>query len=274
MSTKCEKLGKLPDKQYFYLVPPLQTPPEGGESPLSETQQKKIKRNCQIRDHVAKAMVEYKKHRRLVRHNSKMRIYKYESIYRKSREALVDARRSARLLGGFYREDEAKVMFVIRIRGINKIAPKPKKVLQLFRLRQIHNAVFLPINKATTQMMKFIEPFVIYGYLNLSTIRRLLYKRGYARIGPVGHRHRVRLQDPYLITDYLGKYNIDCIEDLVYQLHTCGPHFKKVSSFLWPFKLNSPTKGYVCKRHGFHEPRGGDWGNREHLINELVRRMI
>merc|ERR1712183_863421 len=36
---------------------------------------------------------------------------------------------------------EAKAL-VIRIRGINQLSPKPKKTLQLLRLRQIGNAVF------------------------------------------------------------------------------------------------------------------------------------
>jgi large subunit ribosomal protein L7e len=55
-------------------------------------------------------------------------------------------------------------------------------------------------------------------------------------------------------------------------LVTVGPHFKEANNFLWPFKLDSPSKGFNNKRHPFH--RGGDWGNREDLINELVRRMI
>jgi large subunit ribosomal protein L7e len=40
------------------------------------------------------------------------------------------------------------------------------------------------------------------------------------------------------------------------------------------FKLSAPKGGFKAKRHGFNEPRGGDWGNREELINKLVKRMI
>ena len=42
---------------------------------------------------------------------------------------------------------------------------------------------------------------------------------------------------------------------------------------LRPFKLCSPRGGFVSKRHGYAEPKGGDWGNREEEINELIRRM-
>ena len=42
----------------------------------------------------------------------------------------------------------------MRIRGINQVSPKVKKVLQLFRLRQINNGVFIKLNKATINMLR------------------------------------------------------------------------------------------------------------------------
>ena len=36
-------------------------------------------------------------------------------------------------------------MFAIRIRGINDMHPKTRKILQLLRLRQIHNGVFVRV---------------------------------------------------------------------------------------------------------------------------------
>ena len=54
---------------------------------------------------------------------------------------------------------------------------------------------------------------------------------------------------------------------------TCdaGPHFKEANHFLWPFKLTSARGGYRQKTRHYQE--GGDHGNREHLINGLIRRM-
>ena len=63
------------------------------------------------------------------------------------------------------------------------------------------------------------------------------------------------------------------MEDLVHEIYTVGPAFKQANNFLWPFKLCSPRGGFVSKRHGYAEPKGGDWGNREEEINELIRRM-
>jgi large subunit ribosomal protein L7e len=52
---------------------------------------------------------------------------------------------------------------------------------------------------------------------------------------------------------------------------TVGPHFKEANNFLWPFKLKAPLGGLKKKRN--HYVEGGDAGNREDYINELIRRM-
>lgn len=108
---------------------------------------------------------------------------------------LIRLKREAKKKGGFYVEDEAKLAFVVRIRGINDMHPKvqqssklqqsdnisagfdtrhhsrpraahsrsrttlyltawidselhvqTRKILQLLRLRQIHNGVFIKVN--------------------------------------------------------------------------------------------------------------------------------
>jgi len=80
------------------------------------------------------------------------------------------------------------------------------------------------------------------------------------------------IEDDKVSTDDIEE-QICGMEDMVHEIYTVGPHFKQVSNFLWPFKLSAPRGGFKCKRHGYCEIRGGDWGNREELINELVSRM-
>ena len=58
---------------------------------------------------------------------------------------LIRLKREAKKEGGFYVEPEAKLAFVIRIRGINDMHPKTKKILQLLRLRQIFNGIFIRV---------------------------------------------------------------------------------------------------------------------------------
>jgi large subunit ribosomal protein L7e len=135
------------------------------------------------------------------------------------------------------------------------------------RLRQINNGVFVKINKATIEMLKRVEPYIAYGYPTRKTISNLVYKRGYGKVG----RSRIPLTDNQIIEGQLGKFNITCVEDLIEEVSQCGENFKQANNFLWPFKLNNPIKGWNNKNHSYIN--GGDWGNREEKINELVSKM-
>ncbi|XP_039014271.1 60S ribosomal protein L7-3-like [Hibiscus syriacus] len=69
----------------------------------------------------------------------------------------------------------------------------------------------------------------------------------------------------------LGKFGIIRVEDLIHEIMTVGPHFKEANNFLWPLRLKAPLGGLKKKRN--HYVEGGDAGNRENYINELIRRM-
>eukprot|EP00178_Gracilaria_changii_P019398 TRINITY_DN5624_c2_g1_i1.p1 TRINITY_DN5624_c2_g1~~TRINITY_DN5624_c2_g1_i1.p1 ORF type:complete len:242 (-),score=33.84 TRINITY_DN5624_c2_g1_i1:134-859(-) len=196
-----------------------------------------------------------------------LRAEKYLKEYKQQEKSLITFRRQARQTGNFYVEAEPKVALVIRIKGIIGLHPKPRKILQILRLRQINNATFVKLNKATLNMLKVIEPYVTYGYPNLKTVRELIYKRGYGKVGG----SRIALTDNNIIERALGGKDILCIEDLIHEIYTVGPHFKEANNFLWPFKLNNPNGGWTKKTTHFLD--GGDAGNRDHFINNLVRRM-
>jgi 60S ribosomal protein uL30 len=196
------------------------------------------------------------------------RAEKYVKEYRKVERDEIRLKREAKRHGNFYVPDEPKLAFVIRIRGINGVSPKVRKILQLLRLRQIHNGQFMKLNKATINMLRIVEPYVAYGYPTLKTVRELIYKRGYGKV----NYQRVALTDNAIIEKALGQYDIICMEDLIHEIFTVGPHFKQANSFLWPFKLSSPRGGFRKKLNHFVE--GGDYGNREDHLSQLVKRMI
>lgn len=157
---------------------------------------------------------------------------------------------------------------MIRIRGINQVPPKTKKILRLLRLLQVNNGVFVRLNFASQKMLTLVDPWIAYGYPNLKSVRELVYKRGYAKVGV----DRVPITDNAVIEKALGKYGIICTEDLIHEIYTVGPHFREANRFLWPFKLTSPLGGLRQKTKHFVE--GGDCGNRENKINVLVRQML
>ncbi|WP_411025382.1 uL30 family ribosomal protein, partial [Salmonella sp. s55004] len=214
---------------------------------------------------------------RLKIQNRRKRLKKRREIFHRAEEYIMQYRkqeldkirlgRVARKHGNFYVPDEPRLAFVIRIRGINGVSPRVRKILQLLRLRQIQNGVFIRLNKATLNMLRLVEPYIAWGYPNLKSVRELIYKRGFGKM----QGSRIALTDNTLIERSLGKCNIICIEDLIHEIFTTGPSFKLASNFLWPFKLSSPRGGY--RKKGNHWVEGGDFGNRETYINRFIRQM-
>jgi len=236
---------------------------------VPEMVQLRLAREAALAEEKQKAVAVAIKEEEEKREALRLRTEGYYKEYAEAEQQLINLRREAKLQGNFFLEPEPKLIFLIRISGINNKAPKPRKVMQLFRIRQIHNGVFVKVNKPMLNMMKLIQPFVTYGYPSLKTVRQLIYKRGFGKV----NKQRIPLSDNSIVSENLGKYGIHGIEDIIHEIYTVGPNFKQVNNFLWPFKLQGPRGGFKCKRHGYCEQKGGDWGNREEMINELVRRM-
>lgn len=194
------------------------------------------------------------------------RAEKYVQEYREAEREEIRLKRAAKKDGDFYVPAQAKLAFVIRIKGINKIPPKPRKIMQLLRLLQINNGVFVKLTKATSQMLTLIEPYVAYGEPNLKSVRELVYKRGYLKI----NGQRIPISDNSIVEQQLGKFGIVSVEDIIHEIFTVGTNFKQVSNALWPFKL---TSGNWRSRKFNHFSEGGDAGDRQHFINGLIRNM-
>lgn len=194
---------------------------------------------------------------------------KYDAEYAATERAAIENRRKAKVDGGFFVPAEPKVALVIRIRGTIGVSPKAKKVMQLFRLRQLHNATFVKLNEATVRMLRLIEPYVTYGYPTKSTVEKLVYKRGFGKI----RKQRIPIADNSVIQD-AGIPGVECTADLIHEIVTVGPQFKKANNFLWPFKLSNPKGGFSNKTKMLHFMEGGEAGARGEEINKLVKRML
>eukprot|EP01017_Pseudomicrothorax_dubius_P050377 TRINITY_DN9530_c0_g4_i1.p2 TRINITY_DN9530_c0_g4~~TRINITY_DN9530_c0_g4_i1.p2 ORF type:complete len:259 (-),score=99.49 TRINITY_DN9530_c0_g4_i1:222-998(-) len=228
----------------------------------------KQKRDARLREELLARRADRKKTAADKKKEYLNRAEAHHNEYLNTEKTLIGERRKARAAGSFFVGEEPRVYLVVRIRGISNLSPTVKKILQLLRLRQLHNATLIRVNKATTNMLRRVEPFITYGYPSRQIISKLVYKRGYVRV----NKQRIPISRNEIIEQSLGKYGIICVEDLIHELVTVGPHFKEANNFLWPFKLNPPRGGFSAKRHPFHNR--GDWGNRENYITELVRRML
>lgn len=162
----------------------------------------------------------------------------------------------------------SKLLFVVRIQGKKAIHPKLQKILKSLGLRRIFTGVFLKATEGTLAMLEKVEPYVTYGHPNLKIVKDLIYKKGHARL----EKEKVPLTDNNIIEQALGKYNILCLEDVVHEIFNVGPHFKEVTHFLWPFSLAKPEGELQGRKNPFK--RGGDSGNREEHVNELLDKMV
>merc|ERR1711877_8489 len=235
---------------------------------VPETILKRRKRQQEHRAARAANVIKDRVARRAKRVDIFKRAEKYVKEYRDAERDELRLTREAKKAGNFYVAAEPKLAFVMRIPGINQVAPKVRKVLQLFRLRQINNGVFIKLNKATINMSRICEPYITWGTPNLKSIRELIYKRGFIKVD--GKRTPITSND--LVESTLGRHGIICVEDMIHEIATVGPNFKYVSNCLWPMKLNTPTGGWRKKTNHFVE--GGDFGCREDKINALLRLMV
>lgn len=227
----------------------------------------------QLRD--AKEAAELKKQR--TEHSDKMTLNKkyyldqgckYWAEYETAKHSVIQKKREAKDAGSIFVPDAPKFFLVIRTKGLNRICPKVKKILRLFRLRQLNNAVFIKNTKATMNMLRVIEPWVTYGAPSRRTVHHLIYKRGFGKI----EGQRIPFTTNEVIEKGLGQFGIKCTEDLLHEIYTVGPHFKEANNFIWPFKLRSPKGGLEAVRHSYLN--GGTFGPREEFINEFAQRMI
>jgi large subunit ribosomal protein L7e len=235
---------------------------------VPETILKRRKRNLKAEETRQANIKAVQKRRKDQRKEILKRAQTYVKEYNDQMKHTLFLKRQAKMAGNFYVEPEAKLAFVIRIRGLKEMKPKVRKALQLLRLRQLHNGIFLRINKATVNMLRLVEPYVTWGYPDLESVRSLIYKRGYVKV----KGQRLPITSNAVIETTLGAHDIICVEDLIHEIYTVGPHFKEANNFLWPFKLNTPKGGLNTMKKHFVE--GGDNGNREQYINEFIKRSL
>merc|ERR1711934_969698 len=235
---------------------------------VPESVQKKNATQQRIAGEKAAAAAAAKEERKQKRVQAYKNAEKYTKEYRAMAKQQIRMHRQAKAAGNHFVDGEAKLIFVVRIRGLADMHPKTKKILQLMRLRQMNMGVFMKVSKAATEMLKRVEPYLSYGYPTLKSVRDLVYKRGFGKV----NKNRIALKDNSVIEGSLGKYGIKSMEDLVHEIYTVGPHFREANNFLWPFKLRPAKGGQPKKRKGYCE--GGQAGNREDLMNGLIKRML
>merc|ERR1719482_1963202 len=183
---------------------------------VPESVLKKQKAQKELAAAAAKSATEAKAARKAGRIQAYKNAEKYTKEYRALAKQRVRMHRQAKAAGNHFVDDEAKLIFVVRIRGLADMHPKTKKILHLMRLLQMNMGVFMKSSKASREMLTRVEPYLSYGYPSLKSVRDLIYKRGFGKI----NKQRIPLTDNAVVEKGLGKYGIMCMEDLVHEIFT------------------------------------------------------
>ncbi|XP_030556050.1 60S ribosomal protein L7-2 [Drosophila novamexicana] len=166
-------------------------------------------------------------------------------------------------------ETNPRLLLVMRHAGKKIFDKTTTEIFKTLHMGQRHNAVFLENSKENQLLLRVIEPFVVYGFPTLSTIRELLFKKGFARIDG----KKTAIQSNTMVEEQLGDKGIICLEDIIHEIYTVGPNFDAVKEFLCSFMLSSPRDGWK-KKVSVSFKRGGEYGDRGNGINELVARCL
>lgn len=70
------------------------------------------------------------------------------------------------------------ILLIISLNSVNQVAPKVRKTLQLFRLRQINNGVFVKLNKVnkfTFSIWYFFLYMMTFTFLKYNETKSILF---------------------------------------------------------------------------------------------------
>merc|ERR1712006_59978 len=117
-------------------------------TPVPENVLKKQKAQEKLAAEAATAAAAAKTARKEKRVQAYKNAEKYTKEYRALAKQRVRMHRQAKAAGNHFVDAEAKLIFVVRIRGLADMHPKTKKILQIMRLRQMNMGVFMKSSKA------------------------------------------------------------------------------------------------------------------------------
>lgn len=197
--------------------------------------------------HRKRRLREEESHHRVKRINRALKLKRRKQDYKKPEffitqylKAERDTKRMRRAImkNNFFEkvegEEEPKLLVVMHHRA-HKVASKEcSLILTSLGLNRLHNTVLLKNNTESRALLKLIEPYVVYGYPTIQTVRDLIFKHGFLKI----NGKRTAINSNKLIEDHLGEHGCICIEDIVHDLFTVSDNFKHVRSLLLPFSVS------------------------------------
>lgn len=171
----------------------------------------------------------------------KKRDYKKpEYFVNEFRRAERDAKRIRRVIHSRtlfenVKDSQPKILVAMRHRAHTIASEECKLILQSLGLNRLHNTVLLKHDAESLALLKLVEPYVVFGYPTIETVRNLIFKHGFLKINGV----KTAINSNKLIEEHLGQYGVICIEDIIHELFNVSQNFKTIRSLLLPFVVSA-----------------------------------
>lgn len=137
-----------------------------------------------------------------------------------------------------------KLLLVMRHVGKKICNKTTQDILATLQMPRRNLAVFLENTKENQMLLKLVEPFVVYGYPSVNTVRDLIFKKGFAKI----NGKRTPIQSNALVESQLADKGIICLEDIIHEIFTVGENFEVAKRFLCSFVVSSMSREthFIC----------------------------
>ncbi len=153
-----------------------------------------------------------------------------------------------------------KRIAVVRVRGGIGVKREILDTLEMLGLKKVNHCVIVDDRPSYMGMIKKVENFVTYGYIDAKTFATILRTRGELEGGGKVTDEYIKEHTKFNSIEEFAEAFINFKAEL-----TDIPKLKKV------FRLHPPRKGYKNIKRHFKE--GGALGFRGDAINELLYRM-
>ncbi|XP_058121141.1 uncharacterized protein LOC131281157 [Anopheles ziemanni] len=215
---------------------------------------------------------------------------KIANIVAVTREAMRDAKRMKRnfLKTGMRLKntniEEGRLILIFRHRGGYICNNHIDRALHRLNVGNLKSASLQCLTAEVHALLKMVEPYVIWGYPNVTVVRELIYKYGVLRDPGLKHykpaaelegKKMVPLTSNKIVEEIFGYCGIICVDDLIHEIMTVGEAFHFVHRHFRSFKLRNPMNGWRCpKIKGKLRSKGGEAGFRGDEINELFQLLL
>lgn len=226
---------------------------EGQSLKIAETVLKKRREDVAAREERAATI---KKEKRARRQRDRPTVRTAQHFIKKTRQAMLDSRRlrvQRNRKPKQQRDPSCRIYCVVRNHRSGG-CKKTKEALKSLGLTTPYSCTFIANDEEATTILRKVSPFVFYGLPSADTVRRLFLTRGRLKKEIVEGGDRM-LSDNTKVEEVFGSLGLLCVEDLINEVLTAGPHFKAVMEKIGSFQLCSlkQVEGLEAKRmeYGF-----------------------